>query len=208
LISLTRNDGTLEYSGAASDLQNSSLDNTTSPIKELPLDEKLLAGVQSANGGKKTLLYFIHGFDGRVRAHSPLPQYFVSQIQKSQGWDVIDADFPFSLDTPPLMYFEAGNFAAAAYVARRIKELKAQGYERIIVGGQSWGGWTALVLSTQRGLPLDGVLMIVPATSGGADNHEHANNKLYFDQLVQRDLYPTVAVFFAQDVFEPPKRRG
>ncbi len=213
-VSLTRNDGTLEYAGAASNLQNSSLDNTTSPIKELPLDEKLRPGVQGATGGKKTLLYYIHGFDGRARVHSPLPQYFLSRIQESTGWDVIDVDFPFNLDTAPLTYFEAGNFAAAAYVARRIKEFKAQGYERIIVGGQSWGGWTALILSTQRDLPLDGILMIVPACCGRAAAggsaaalaYELANNKLYFDQLIRDDRYPTAAVFFAQDEYETADR--
>jgi pimeloyl-ACP methyl ester carboxylesterase len=98
-------------------------------------------------------------------------------------------------------------------VARRLKELKAQGYARIFVGGQSVGGWTALVLSTQRGLPLDGTILLVPACCAwgpGNDavpnNPEFANNKLYFDQLIQRVLYPTVAVFFDQDSFEPGDR--
>jgi pimeloyl-ACP methyl ester carboxylesterase len=138
--------------------------------------------------------------------------YFVRRIQEAEGWDIIDADFPSRPDSQ-LMYGEASKLAAATYVARRLKELKAQGYAHIFVGGQSVGGWTALVLSTQRGLPLDGTILLVPACcawgpgNDAVPSHpEFANNKLYFDQLIQRVLYPTVAVFFDQDSFEPADR--
>lgn len=210
-LSLARTDGTLEYLGKTSKFRTVSADNSTAPIAELPLDEKLLPGKPGSDNGKKTLLYYIHGFDGTARAHSELLQYFVGGIQQSNGWDVIDADYPLKLSSQP-MAGEANKFGATAYVARRVRELKAQGYERIIVGGQSWGGWTALVLSTQRNLPIDGILMVAPACCAwqadgvNQDSQEFANNKLYFDQLVQRVAYPTVAVFFAHDEFEPGDR--
>lgn len=211
-VSLARTDGTLEYFGPASKLQSLAANDTTSPIREFPLDEQLWPGAQNIPKGRKTLLYFIHGFSGSPRMHSPMEHYFVRRIQEAEGWDIIDADFPFKLDSQ-LMYGEASKLAAATYVARRIKELKAQGYERIVVGGQSVGAWTSLVLSTQPGLPLDGTILLVPAccawrAGNDADpkHPEFANNKLYFDQLIERVRYPTVAVFFDQDSFEPGDR--
>jgi tetratricopeptide (TPR) repeat protein/pimeloyl-ACP methyl ester carboxylesterase len=210
----------LEYLGLATKLQDLKADAKTSAMTEFPIEEVLLPGTQSAaetgaartsKSTGKTLLYYIHGFDGRARAHSPLPEYFVSQMQKARGWDIIDADYPRVLDSQ-VMRFEASNFGAATFLARRLKELKAQGYARIIVGGQSWGGWTSLALSTKPDLALDGVIMVVPACCGwkfGGANTEDANfanNKLYFDQIIQHDRYPTVAVFFSGDEYEPADR--
>ena len=209
-ISLVRADGTLEFSGSAAKLASLSADNVTAPIKEYPLDEKFLPAKNGAMA--KTLLYFIHGFGGSQPLHSPVVPYYVDGIQQATGWDVIDADFPHQIDTQ-LMYGEADKIAAASYVERRLKELKAKGYQRIIVGGQSIGGWTALVVSTHPHQALDATLLVVPACcawsyGGGADpaNAEFANNKIYFDQLVARVRYPTAAVFFAEDEFEPGDR--
>lgn len=143
---------------------------------------------------------------------APVHHLRVDGIQRATGWDVIDADFPHQIDTQ-LMYGEADKIAAASYVERRLKELKAKGYQRIIVGGQSIGGWTALVVSTHPHQALDATLLVVPACcawsyGGGADpaNAEFANNKIYFDQLVARVRYPTAAIFFAEDEFEPGDR--
>ena len=142
---------------------------------------------------------------------APVHHLRVDGIQRATGWDVIDADFPHQIDTQ-LMYGEADKIAAASYVERRLKELKAKGYQRIIVGGQSIGGWTALVVSTHPHQALDATLLVVPACcawsyGGGADpaNAEFANNKIYFDQLVARVRYPTAAIFF-EDEFEPGDR--
>jgi hypothetical protein len=138
-VSLARaDDGTLEYSGQVSKLQNESVDMAMMAVAEFPLEEVLVPGSQVSARGGKTVLYYIHGFEDRARAHSPVTPYFVGQIQKSEGWDVIDADYPRGLNSQ-VMRYEASNFGAAAYVARRIKELKAQGYDRIIVGGTIMG---------------------------------------------------------------------
>ena len=209
-ISLMRADGTLEFTGSAATLASLSAGNATAPIKEYPLDEKFLPAKPGATA--KTLLYFIHGFGGSQPLHSPVVPYYVEGIQQATDWDVIDADFPHQIDTQ-LMYGEADKIAAASYVERRLKELKAKGYQRIVVGGQSIGGWTALVVSTHPGQPLDATLLVAPACcawsyGGGADpaNAEFANNKIYFDQLIARVRYPTAAIFFAEDEFEPSDR--
>jgi tetratricopeptide (TPR) repeat protein/pimeloyl-ACP methyl ester carboxylesterase len=216
-LTLTRSDGTIEYSGPDAKLQSISLDNATAPIKEYPLDEKFVAAPQAAAGSPnkapKTLLYYIHGLPISPRMHNPALPYFVEQIRKVEGWDVIDADFPLRIDTQYMVRDTASTFAAAAHVARRIKELKAKGYQRIFVAGQMMGGWAALALSTEEKLPLDGILMIAPACCSprtseetGDPSPDFQNNNLYYEQLIKHDRYPTVAVFFANDAFDPGGR--
>jgi tetratricopeptide (TPR) repeat protein len=201
----------VEYSGAAVDLKNLAIDASTDPVAEFPVEEVLLKAPAGAPKGPRTLFYYMHGFDGHAREHSPLPEYFVSEIQNSRGWDVIDGNYPRSGVTE-IRRSGGANFGAAVYLARRLKELKAQGYQRIYVGGQSWGGWTSLDLATMPGLPLDGVVLVVPACCGwrptGAahDDHGYANNKIFFDQMIARVHYPTVGVFFLGDEYEPADR--
>ena len=214
-IALVRDDadsksGVLEYFGAAN-LKDLSAGAVSDPVAEFPIEEVLLPAPAGAAKGPKTLFYYMHGFDGHARNHSPLPEYFVSEIQQSRGWDVIDGNYPRS-GVNEIRRTGGSNFGAAVYLARRFKELKAQGYQRIYVGGQSWGGWTSLDLATMPGLPLDGVVLVVPAcrgwrsTGAARDDPSYANNKIFFDQLIARVRYPTVGVFFLGDEYEPADR--
>ena len=203
-----RTEPVVEYWGAAAGFKNLSADAVSDPVAEFSVEEVLLPGTAK---GPKTLFYYMHGFDGHARNHSPLPEYFVSEIQNSRGWDVIDGNYPRSGVTE-IRRAGGSNFGAAVFLARRLKELKAQGYQRIYVGGQSWGGWNSLDLATMPGLPLDGVVLVVPACGGwrptGAnrDDPSYDNNKIFFDQLIARVRYPTVAVFFLGDEYEPADR--
>jgi len=203
--------GSLEYFGAVDALAELKADAVSDPIAEFPIDEVFVPGLPGVARGPKTLFYYIHGFDGRARAHPPLPEFFVSEIQSSRGWDVIDGAYPRS-DVNAIRRFGGSNWGAAEFVARRLRELKAQGYQRIYVGGQSWGGWDTLDLATMPGLPLDGVVLIVPAccgwrpTGASTDDPNFANNKFYFDQSILRVRYPTVGVFFLGDEYEPADR--
>ena len=203
----------VEYFGAANSLKDLSADGVSASTPEIPVEEVLLRGAPAKAQGPKTLLYYIHGFDGHARNHSPLPEYFVSEIQKSRGWDVIDGNYPRSGVTE-IMRSGGSNYAAAAYVARRLRELKAQGYQRIYVGGQSWGGWTSLALAMMPGLPVDGIVLVVPAAGGwratGPDRNDpsYVNNKIFFEQMIGRVHYPTVAVFFHLEGHNKPDERG
>ncbi len=203
--------GVAEFFGSAVTLHPTDADVVSSPVAEFPVDEVFLPGAKGAAKGPKTLLYYMHGFDGRARAHPPLAEFFVSQLQRTHGWDVIDGAYPRKGATQ-VRRFGGANVGVAVFVARRLRELKAQGYQRIYVGGQSWGGWSSLVLDGMRGLPLDGVIMVVPACCGwrsvGANTKDpnFANNKFYFDQLIARARYPTVAIFFRGDEYEPADR--
>ena len=202
---------TIEYVGALAALQPLTADAGSQPVKEFPVEELVLPAPSAARKGPKTLFYYMHGFDGRAREHSPLPEYFISELQQSRGWDIIDGNYPRAGVTQ-IRRFGAANFGAAVFLARRLKELKAKGYERIYVGGQSWGGWNSLLLATMPGLSLDGVVLVVPACCGwrstGAnhDDPNYVNNKLLFDQMIERVRYPTVGVFFLGDEYEPADR--
>lgn len=206
-----RSEPVIEYWGAAAAFKNLSADAVSDPVAEFPVEEVLLPGPRGKSKGPKTLLYYMHGFDGHARNHSPLPEYFVSEIQNSRGWDLIDANYPRS-GVSEIRRAGGSNFGAAVFLARRLKELKAQGYQRIYVGGQSFGGWTSLDLATMPGLPLDGVVLVVPACGGwrstgpNRDDPSYDNNKILFDQLITRVRYPTVAVFFLGDEYEPGER--
>lgn len=203
--------GAAEFFGSAASLHPTDADAVSSPVAEFPVDEVFLPGGQTASSGPKTLLYYMHGFDGRARAHPPLAEFFVSQLQRTQGWDVIDGAYPRKGVTE-VRRFGGANVGVAEFVGRRLRELKAQGYQRIFVGGQSWGGWSSLVLDGMRGLPVDGVILVVPACCGwravGANTSDpnFANNKFYFDQLIGRAKYPTVGIFFQGDEYEPADR--
>lgn len=203
--------GTVEYVGAAETLAPLTSEASSRTAAEFPIEERLLRAAPTVKKGPKTLFYYMHGFDGHAREHSPLPEYFVSELQLSRGWDVIDGNYPRA-GVAQIRRLGAANLGAAVFLARRLKELKAQGYERIYVGGQSWGGWNALILATMPNLPLDGVVLVVPACCGwrstGADHEDtnYANNKLLFDQIIERVRYPTVGVFFLGDEYEPADR--
>ncbi len=203
--------GTVEFAGSVSAFKPLLTDATSGGLAEFPIEEVLLRGAPGVNKGPKTLLYYMHGFDGHAREHSPLPEYFVREIQQSRGWDLIDGDYPRA-GVSQIRRYGAANFGAAVFVARRLKELKAQGYERIYVGGQSWGGWNTLLLGTIPGLPLDGIVLVVPACCGwrstGADHDDpsFADNKILFDEIIERVRYPTVGVFFLGDEYEPADR--
>jgi tetratricopeptide (TPR) repeat protein/pimeloyl-ACP methyl ester carboxylesterase len=203
--------GALEYFGASDKLIDLKADAVSDPVTEFPVDEVFMPGPPGVARGPKTLFYYLHGFDGRARAHPPLPEFFIGEIQSSRGWDMIDGAYPRS-GVSAIRRFGGSNWGAAEFVARRLRELKAQGYQRIYVGGQSWGGWNSLDLATMPGLPLDGVVLVVPAccgwrpTGASTDDPNFANNKFYFDQLIQHVRYPTVGVFFLGDEYEPADR--
>lgn len=215
-IALVRSDrankaDTIEYTGESADLKPLATDATTGPVAEFPIEEAFLPAPAASAKGPKTLFYYIHGFDGHAREHSPLPEYFVSELQKSRGWDVIDGNYPRSGATQ-IRRGGGANFGAAEYLTHRLKELKAKGYQRIYVGGQSWGGWVSLALDTMPGLPVDGVVLVVPAccawrpTGAAQDDQGYANNKIFFDRLIALARYPTVGVFFLDDEYEPADR--
>src|SRR6202035_1042709 len=88
--------GTVEYVGALTALKSLTSDASSAAVAEFPVEERLLSAPSGAGKGPRTLLYYMHGFDGRARAHFPLPEDFVIEFQQSRGWDIIDGYYPSS----------------------------------------------------------------------------------------------------------------
>ena len=51
---------------------------------------------------------------------------------------------------------------AAAFIWQRAGELKAPGYKRVIIAGQSWGSWVAMVADQEKYFAAEALWLIVP----------------------------------------------
>jgi tetratricopeptide (TPR) repeat protein len=212
-VIFARQDGTPEFVGQESKFQAIRTENSSAPVAEYPLDEQFHAAPPGSAKGPKTLLYNIERTAEPPRTNKWPEEYLTTQLRVFQGWDVVDADLSPKRETQHMAQGTASAFAVASYVARRIKEFKGKGYQRIFVSGQLIGGWAALALSTQAKLPIDGIILFSPfccnsRLNQGTDSptKDFINNGLYFEQLIAQDTYPTVAVFFSGDDWDPGGR--
>jgi hypothetical protein len=95
--------------------------------------------------------------------------------------------------------------AAAVWLRDAIRGLRAQGYRRIVVGGQSRGAWNALQALSEPGL-VDAVVAIAPAAHGatGSPAWAWALDDLRQVVAAARDGRARVAIAnFARDEFDP-----
>lgn len=95
--------------------------------------------------------------------------------------------------------------AAAAWLRDAIRELRARGYRRIVVGGQSRGGWNALQALAEPGL-VDAVVAIAPAAHGARGSPAWAWALEDLREVAERarDRAARVIVAtFAGDEFDP-----
>ena len=92
------------------------------------------AGPQQAKG----VIYWMNGYtkDPPVFDRFRLPPYFLKTLSQ-QGWDVINTKVPARRAT--MMPWELGP-QAVDFVRRRVRDLRASGYKRVVVAGHSWGG--------------------------------------------------------------------
>jgi len=149
----------------------------------------------------KGIIYFIGGHiwppppDGRGIA-----PYFLKTLGE-QGWDILRAKVPYRSALPPgvgrpLPWLLAPG--AALFVKRRVSELRAQGYRRVILAGHSWGGWVLMIADQSKGLGADALVLSAPATYG-------PQNPMYgveFRTLMKSISTPTVLLTFAGDNLE------
>lgn len=91
------------------------------------------------------------GSDSRGLQPQPHTRWF-----NNARWDVVRFDRHPNSDDPD---------RAAGWLRDGIAALRAAGYARVIVGGQSRGGWNALMMLDQPGL-VDAVVAISPARHG------------------------------------------
>jgi dienelactone hydrolase len=118
------------------------------------------------------------------------------------GYDVIRFDrAPETDETEP----------AALWLRQAVRDLRARGYRRIVVGGQSRGAWNALQALTEPGL-VDAVVAIAPAAHGATGSPAWAWALADLRQVVTAARDPAARVVvatFARDEFDPdPAQRS
>ncbi len=118
------------------------------------------------------------------------------RIFNNAGYDVLRFDrAPATDDTD----------AAAAWLRAALSDLRAKGYTRIVVGGQSHGAWNALQALDQPGLA-DSVVAVAPAAHGATGSAAWAWALDDLRQVVEAARSPEARVAianFAGDEFDP-----
>ncbi len=106
------------------------------------------------------VVVWAHGSNGPdidLRGLQPLP--FVRAFNNA-GYDVIRFQRAPLVDTV---------LRARGWLADELPALRRMGYRRVVVGGESRGGWTSLQMLDTAGLA-DAVLAVVPAAHGTGDS--------------------------------------
>lgn len=162
-------------------------------------DQRFLwLGAERARG----VYVWAHGRSpGGADSRGSQPQPHVRAFNNA-GYDVVRFDRdPVTDET------ESG----AAWMRQALAELRRKGYSRVVVGGQSRGGWNALQSLSEPGLA-DAVIAIAPAAHGprGSPAHAWALDDLRRIVATARSANTRVAVAnFAGDEFDPdPDQRA
>lgn len=160
--------------------------------------------------GAKGVIYFVRGWsEGLGLDAFELAPYIMTTLN-AHGWDVVVAKYPQG-DVPSRMRYESVP-GAAKFLRHRAEDLKAQGYKRIVLAGQSWGSWVAMAADQQKGLPADALWLIVPNIYGpktfdtGEKNSLFRLNYTKFAALVPALNTPAVLNTFTGDRWEPGNR--
>ncbi len=103
------------------------------------------------------VLVWGHGYGGMERDYRTAPTPGLAAILNDAGWDVLRFDRAPADD----MIFTSQPRLVAGLAA-----LRAAGYRRIVLGGQSRGGWQALLAGAERPEGVEAVIATAPAAHG------------------------------------------
>jgi pimeloyl-ACP methyl ester carboxylesterase len=161
--------------------------------------------------GAKGVIYFVRGWTPAKSNldHFKLPPYFVKSLNDA-GWDVVSAKIPHNL---PDQGEAPGRFLAlraAPFVRGRIKDLKAQGYAKVVFFGHSWGGWVGMLVAAANP-DVDVLIQSAPGVFGrrvfnGGENSNFRLNLSQFGPDLAAVKTPTVLITIANDEFDPGGR--
>lgn len=158
----------------------------------------------------KGIVYFIDGLDSNNRTrddyHATYP--YIYGLNTRHGWDVIAAKFPNSQ-----RYSFRSIPGSSEYLLARLAELRARGYRKIVLAGQSWGAWVTVDVARREGAQkaVDAILLTAPANYGmrewdGKPNPYFVLNKSEYLEKLKTIRVPTIATFFKDDEFDPGGR--
>jgi dienelactone hydrolase len=133
------------------------------------------------------------------RGSQPQPHV---RVFNNAGWDVLRFDRDPAVDETD---------TAAAWLHGALRVLRARGYARVVVGGQSRGAWNALQMLDEPGL-VDGVVAVAPAAHGSTGSPAWAWAVEDLRQVLDHVHNPAARVVvatFAGDEFDPdPEARA
>jgi pimeloyl-ACP methyl ester carboxylesterase len=162
-------------------------------------------GPESAKG----VIYFILGWTGRptLDEHRLVP-YFLKTLAEN-GWDIVATKVPQQLPNQDITGW-GSRVAAPPIVRKRIQQLKADGYRRVILAGHSWGGWIALLAAQAEDVAADALLISAPSVGpkilNGNKNFSFELNFTDYPRLVKGIKLPTILMFYPDDDEDPAGR--
>ncbi len=146
-------------------------------------------GPQAAAG----LIVWSHGYMTGVDSTASPPQGEVVNFT-NQGYDLYRFDRQYIRDWP----------GDASQLVEAVKQARAMGYRRVILAGQSAGGWVSLA-ATLRGAPVDGVIAVSPAHHGEVkDMRDISKARTEWQQIVG-GIKPgprVIVVIFKDDTYD------
>jgi pimeloyl-ACP methyl ester carboxylesterase len=99
------------------------------------------AGPEKAKG----VIYLVRGWSRPGGLDEYLLAPYLMKRLSEQGWDVVAAKVPKALPNQDSAFGIDLGRRATPFVRQRVKELKEQGYKRVVLAGHSWGAWVALL---------------------------------------------------------------
>lgn len=151
----------------------------------------------------KGIVYFVRGGGTKVDAFVPVP-YFIKTLS-GQGWDTIAAKVPQGIQANSVETLGP----VAAFVRRRVGELKAQGYKRVVLAGHSSGAWSALLAAQSPDFGADALLLSAPSVFGQRGHPNFGMNLSELPAALNRVKTPILIIFPDDTVYEPdPVRRA
>lgn len=147
-------------------------------------------------GAAKGAVIYSHGLASVTEAPPELP-YVLDALQES-GWDVFRLQRRWAAETLP-------SSTAALSDARR--RLKGEGYEKIVLFGQSFGGWISLAAASDSE-PVHAVIALAPAAFGTRDQSPRwtLNAEALYPLAEKVNAERTLVFLFDGDDFDPGER--
>lgn len=139
------------------------------------------------------LIVWSHGYHLGIDATATAPQGQVAYFTTA-GYDLYRFDRQYIRDWP----------GDATALADAVRQAKAMGYRRVILAGQSAGGWVSLA-ATMRGAPVDGVISVSAAHHGEVKDMRDVSLARSEWQQIVKAIKPgprLVVVNFADDAYD------
>lgn len=153
-------------------------------------EDSRIGGVRGPANSAGAIIY-LHGKSMASEAmESGTPRYL--RGFRNAGWDVIRMDRPRVVDKIR---------SNASALISKVRELKAQGYKKVVLTGQSFGGWSILEAATMSD-EMDAVIATAPGAHGTAKTSpvNFKKKPKDFRRLMERiQKTAKVMIFFFKD---------